>query len=93
MQTQGYAGSKKGRHRVPLGLGHGRAGHGRAGQGRADLLPVGLHDRQAQGGGPVHRLVGLCHHSGTQRQPLHDVLGAVKHLVEALQGHLQHQKV
>ena len=40
----------------------------------------------------MHRLVGLGHHPGTQRQPLHDVLGAVKHLVQALQGRLQHQE-
>lgn len=58
--------------------------------GKTHLLPVGLHNRQAQGGGPVHRLVSLGHHAGTQREPLHDVLGAVKHLVKALQGHLHH---
>ena len=29
------------------------------GQGRANLFPVWLDDRQAQRGGPVHRLVGL----------------------------------
>ena len=52
----------------------------KAGRGRY-LLPVGLHHRQAQWSGPAHWLVGLGHSTGAQGQPLHDVLGAVKHLV------------
>ena len=71
-----------------------RSGHKETPRSRrtTDLFAVGLHDGEAQGGGPLHRLIRLGNHPCTQGQPLHDVLGTVKHLMKTAQSDLPPNK-
>ncbi len=50
--------------------------------------PVGLHDGQAQGRRPSHRLVGRRDDAGALRQPVHDGRRAVEQLAQAVDDEL-----